>query len=67
MEMIPITGSSAINAIGYENGTLAIEFHQRKIYFYPNVPEQLFKDFLTAPSHGKFFDNYIRDKYFPLT
>lgn len=66
MEMIPVK-SSAIAEIGYEDGMMSIRFHsRRKPYFYPNVPEQLFRDFLNAESKGKFFHQYINNKYLPL-
>ena len=59
--------SSAIAEIGYEDGMLAIRFHsRRKPYFFPNVPEKLFKDFDNAFSKGKFFHEHIKDKFLPL-
>lgn len=66
MKMIPVD-SSAIAEIGYEDGTLAIRFRSRReLYSFPNVPEQIFKDFLQAPSKGKFYNENIRDIYLPL-
>ena len=66
MKMISVD-SSAIAEIGYEDGVLAIRFHSRcEPYFFQNVPEQLFKEFLLAPSKGKFFHDNIKDKYLPL-
>ena len=66
MNLIPIN-SSAIAEIGWENNMLAIRFHSRREpYFYPNVPEQLFKDFLRAHSKGKFYNDRIKDIYLPL-
>lgn len=59
--------SSAIAEIGWEKGILAIRFHSRQEpYFFPNVPEQLFKEFQNAPSLGKFFHERIKDTYPPL-
>lgn len=59
--------SSAIAEIGYEDGLLMIRFHTcRNPYYFPNVPEQLFKAFLAAPSKGKFFNEHIKDKFLPL-
>lgn len=51
MEMTKIYDSSAILAVGYDNGLLAIKFQQGKTYYYPNVPEQIFTDLLSAPSN----------------
>ena len=64
--MIP-ADSSAIAEIGWEKGVLAIRFHSRREpYFFPNVLEQLFKEFQNAPSLGKFFHERIKDNYLPL-
>ena len=66
MKLTPVE-SSAIAEIGYDNGTLIIRFHsRRKPYLYPNVPEELFREFLCAPSQGKFFHEKIKDKFQPI-
>ena len=66
MKLIPVN-SSAIAEIGWRNNMLVIRFRSRhEPYFFPNVPEQLFKDFLNAPSQGKFFHEHIKDKFLPL-
>lgn len=66
LKMIPVD-SSAIAEIGYEDGMLTICFRSRReLYSFPNVPEQIFKDFLQAPSKGKFYNENIRDIYLPL-
>ena len=41
MSMIPVN-SSAIAAIGYENGVLAVTFHNTGTYFHPGVPYEVF-------------------------
>ena len=56
--------SSAIAAIGYENGTLAVQFHNNpKTYLLPKVPYSLFMQFLNASSHGEFWNRYLRGKF----
>jgi hypothetical protein len=63
MSMIPVN-SSAIAAIGYEDGTLFVLFHKNpKIYPLPNVPYSLFAAFLDAPSLGEFFNRHLRGKF----
>lgn len=61
LEMMKVC-SSAIKKIGYNNGVLAIKFYKGNVYLYPNVPEQLFKDFLNANSKGKFYNEKVKDK-----
>ena len=42
MVMISVS-SSAIRAIGYDGSTLAVEFHNGRIYDHPGVPESVFQ------------------------
>jgi len=65
MKMTPVV-SSNIKAIGYEEGTLRIEFLHGVSYDYRNVPEQVAKDFFEVESKGSFFHRKIRDKYSAL-
>lgn len=63
MSMISVN-SSAIAAIGFENGVLAVRFRNNpKIYYLPNVPYSLFSAFLNAPSLGAFFNQHLRGKF----
>ena len=57
--------SSEIEWIGYEHkrNMLQVEFIVGSVYQYEGVPEVVYKDFLTAPSHGRFFESNIKGKY----
>ncbi|WP_374727711.1 KTSC domain-containing protein [Herbaspirillum frisingense] len=58
--------SSAIASVGYEPATreLFIQFRSHpKIYCYPGVPPGVYAQFLNAPSMGRYFDLYIKDRY----
>lgn len=54
--------SSNISSIGYDSQsrTLEIEFVDGSIYRYFAVPEGLYRGLLSAPSHGQYFDVYIK-------
>ena len=60
--LIPVK-SSAIRAIGYEGGTLTVEFHTGRVYDHPNVPYSVFSTFLRATSKGTFYNQNIRGRY----
>lgn len=62
---MPLVNSTAIKRIEWSAGVLSIWFHSNplKRYDYPNVPERLYREFLTATSKGTFYDENIRDKY----
>lgn len=62
--MVPVT-SSAIRAIGYDSKTqtLVIKFMTGKSYPYPNVPEHVYKEFMSAKSKGDFYNARIKDVY----
>ena len=62
MSMIPVN-SSAIAAIGYENGVLAVAFHNTGTYYHPSVPYVVFAGLLQAGSKGAFYNAYIRGRY----
>ena len=57
--------SREIEWIGYEQkkSMLQVEFIAGPIYQYEQVPENLFHEFLDAPSHGRFFDTQIKGRY----
>ena len=60
-----LIGSSQIENVGYssEEERLEIEFKNGSVYSYEGVSQNTFEFFLAAPSKGKFFHAYIRDKY----
>jgi hypothetical protein len=62
MERIKVT-SSNVNSIGYSNGVLEVEFKDKSIYQYKNVPEFLFVQLLRASSKGKFLKQHIENSY----
>ena len=57
--------SSNINSIGYDLalGILEVEFHSGGVYQYFDVPELLHHQFMTAVSHGQFFEDHIKYHY----
>ena len=57
--------SSNIKSIGYDHisRTLEIEFHDRGLYKYFEVPETAFNGLMGASSYGSYFHRYIKDKY----
>ena len=58
--------SSDIQSVGYQNGTLEVAFHSGGIYQYLNVPESVYKNFMSASSHGQYFHSHIKDVYHPI-
>ena len=62
MSMISVN-SSAIAAIGYEGGVLAVLFHNSGLYYHPGVPLAVFLEFMAASSKGTFYSRYVRGRY----
>jgi len=66
MEMEAVS-SSTIESIGFDNNTrvLAVKFKGKRprVYTYHGVTLELFRQFLLAPSKGKFLDQHIKSKY----
>lgn len=57
--------SREIEWIGYESKRrmLQVEFIAGGIYQYDNVPEGIYNEFLTADSHGRYFESQIKGRY----
>jgi superfamily I DNA and/or RNA helicase/very-short-patch-repair endonuclease len=55
--------SSNIKTIWYDNGVLEVEFHNSGIYRYVDVPAEIHQQFMSAESHGQFFNQNIMSKY----
>ena len=57
--------SSDLRSVGYDAETqvLEIEFHSGGIYQYSRVQESTWQRLLGAPSKGRYFHPYIKDRY----
>lgn len=55
-----VVQSSNLKSIGWEDDVLEVEFVKGGLYRYTNVPEEIFKAIVNAPSKGKAFHRYIR-------
>lgn len=57
--------SSNLRAAEYDAGTqtLIIDFHGGRRYEYRNVPQNIYAGLLRAPSHGRYFHQWIRGRY----
>jgi hypothetical protein len=57
--------SEAIEEIGYQpaGATLFVRFAHGGWYTYFGVPRKVYRDFLAADSHGRFFHEHVRDRY----
>lgn len=62
--MIPISGSSNVEKIGYDpdSKTLRVEFVSGT-YEYAGVPSAVFENLKASPSKGRFVNTEIRGKY----
>lgn len=56
--------SSMLNGVSYDADTekLRVQFTNRTIYEYYNVPEHIYKGLLNAQSHGSYFTKFIKKK-----
>ena len=62
MNLIPVV-SSNVRCIGYDSGVIEVHFHNGYAYRYPNCTEQLFQQFLNAPSKGRFVHNKLKGRH----
>ena len=61
--------SSSIAAVGYDEATrtLEIEFHNGRIYQFFDIPPQMAVALRAAPSHGAYFNKYLRNAGYAFT
>lgn len=57
--------SSNLKSMGYDQGSmlLEIEFNDGCIYHYYNLPLDVYQGLMSAPSHGKYFNQHIMGRY----
>jgi hypothetical protein len=62
---MPAIDSSAIQYVNYNNAqhSLFVVFSTERKYIYLDVPEEIYRALLAAPSAGQFFNAEIRDRY----
>ena len=65
IEQSTTTDSSMINRAVYNfmTNSLKIEFKSGVIYEYANVDPSVYEDFCKSESHGKFFNEKIKNSY----
>lgn len=62
MQTVTVT-SSNIHQVGFDNEALFVAFKRGKTYRYEGVSRDTFDALAKAESPGKFFHQFIRDKY----
>jgi hypothetical protein len=55
--------SSNVRAVGYDSGTLEVEFSDGSVYRYQDVPEKVHKGLMRASSIGSYLAMNIKGKY----
>ena len=57
--------SSNLLGVRYQpyTGVLEVQFHNGHVYQYLEVPPQAYAALMDAPSHGHFFNHFIRDRF----
>lgn len=62
MQRQPVQSSSLLS-VGWQNGTLEIEFTSRGIYRYADVDQATYKALMEAESKGRFFVTQIKPNH----
>ena len=57
--------STTLVAMAYDvdQQMLQLEFRDQSVYRYFGVPANLYQDLLDAPSKGKYFNRFIRERF----
>ena len=63
MNRIPVT-STNLMSVGYEHGTLEIEFRSGSVYQYYGVPENIYRGLMGASSKGTYHHQHIKNAGF---
>ena len=61
MDRVPVNSSELAN-VGYDptTSTLEVEFRTGSVYEYRQVPASVHLGLMSAPSHGKYFNQYVK-------
>lgn len=59
MERVPVV-SSNLAGVGYEDGILEVAFKTGSVYQYDAVPTEVHAGLMAAPSHGQYFDRFVK-------
>ncbi len=64
MNRLPVESSNIVS-IGYDEASLVleIEFKGGRVYQYQSVPEDVFRELMSAGSIGKTFHSSVRGKF----
>jgi hypothetical protein len=64
MQRTPVVSSNVVS-IGYgvESRILEVEYSSGGVYQYSNVPPEIARDVLNAPSIGKYLNQYVKKLY----
>ena len=62
---ITAVDSTSLRTVGYdaERQLLQVEFHNRSIYQYFEVPATVYRELMQAPSKGAYFNRSIRPSF----
>jgi hypothetical protein len=55
--------STTVISVGYEDGTLEMEFLGGRVYQYADVPQSVYDNMMASPSVGAFFHKEIKGVY----
>lgn len=55
--------SSVLASVGFETGTLEVEFVSGRVYRYLGVPAAEHAALMWADSHGTYFNEHIKNDY----
>lgn len=66
MNRTPVS-SSNLASVGYdaEQQILEVEFLNRSIYQYLNVPSYIYSGLMSASSHGSYLDSHVKKAGYP--
>ena len=64
MQRNPVNSSNLVS-VGYDPATtiLEVEFKNANVYRYFDVSTAVYRELMSAPSIGQFFNKYIRNTY----
>ncbi len=66
MNRVPVS-SSNLASVGYdpERRILEVEFLNRSVYQYLNVPSYVYSGLMSAGSHGSYLDSHVKKAGYP--